>query len=126
MNKTEITNTLNEVRILGSLNQQYIINYKEAFLAKKGTEMCLVMEYVGGGAISQLLARHLKKKVRLKEEKIWSYFLQTLAGLKALHALKIIHRDVKSANLFLSKDRKKIKLGDLNIAKVAKNDFAQT
>lgn len=40
--------------------------------------------------------------------------------------MKIIHRDIKTANLFLSEDFETLKLGDLNIAKVAKNDFAQT
>ena len=38
--------------------------------------------------------------------------------------MKIIHRDIKSANIFLTKDHKTIKLGDLGIAKIAKNDFA--
>lgn len=40
--------------------------------------------------------------------------------------MKIIHRDIKSANLFLSDDFEEIKLGDLNVAIVAKNDFAST
>ena len=47
-----------------------------------------------------------------------------MAGLKVLHDLKIIHRDIKSANLFLTSDHKTVKLGDLNVAKIAKNDFA--
>lgn len=38
--------------------------------------------------------------------------------------MKIIHWDIKSANLFLTEDNEIIKLGDLGIAKVAKNDFA--
>jgi len=38
----------------------------------------------------------------------------------------ILHRDIKSANMFLSKDEKIIKLGDLNVSKVLKDDLAQT
>jgi NIMA (never in mitosis gene a)-related kinase len=41
-------------------------------------------------------------------------------GLKVLHDLKILHRDMKSANVFLYKDGT-AKLGDLNVSKVAKN-----
>ena len=49
-----------------------------------------------------------------------------LTGLKVLHDLKIIHRDIKSANTFLSQDFEQIKLGDMNVSKVTKRDFAET
>ncbi len=44
-------------------------------------------------------------------------------GLKALHRLRILHRDMKSANIFLDKSEGEaftVKLGDLNVSKVAK------
>lgn len=62
----------------------------------------------------------------MNEKRIWYYTIQILLGLKVLHDNKIIHRDIKSANLFLSEDTKNIKLGDLNVAKIIKNDFAST
>ena len=46
-------------------------------------------------------------------------------GLKALHARKILHRDLKSANVFLYKDGT-VKLGDLNVSKVAKKGLLYT
>jgi len=55
----------------------------------------------------------------LSEQECWSYFIQLLKGLQALHDLKIVHRDIKSANLFLTRDGV-LKLGDLNVSKVAK------
>jgi len=55
----------------------------------------------------------------LSESECWSYLIQLLKGLQALHDLKIVHRDIKSANLFLNKDGT-LKLGDLNVSKVAK------
>lgn len=41
------------------------------------------------------------------------------SGLKSLHDKNILHRDLKCANVFLSKDNI-AKLGDLNVSKVAK------
>ena len=49
-------------------------------------------------------------------------------GLKAIHDLNIMHRDIKSANVFLSKEGV-AKLGDMNVSKVANREglnFTQT
>ena len=47
-------------------------------------------------------------------------------ALKSLHELNILHRDLKGANVFLSENGKSIKLGDLNVSKVAKTNFVYT
>ena len=51
-------------------------------------------------------------------------YLGSDSGLKTLHDNKILHRDLKSANVFLSDGVAKI--GDLNISKILKNDMATT
>ena len=50
---------------------------------------------------------------------------QIASGLKALHDLKIFHRDLKSANVFLQSNGD-IKLGDMNVSKVAKKGLLYT
>lgn len=56
---------------------------------------------------------------------MWRIFIHMTRGLKALHQLKIFHRDMKSANVFLLKDGT-AKLGDLNVSKVAKKGLLYT
>ena len=56
---------------------------------------------------------------------IWSIFFQIVTGLNALHQKKIVHRDIKCANIFLTKDGT-VKLGDLNVSKIAKAGVMQT
>ncbi len=51
--------------------------------------------------------------------------MAVLVGLRALHSLKIMHRDLKSANVFLFKDGR-AKLGDLNVSKIAKAGLGYT
>ena len=46
-------------------------------------------------------------------------------GVKALHDIKILHRDIKCANVFFTKDGV-VKLGDLNVSKVAKRGMLHT
>lgn len=48
-----------------------------------------------------------------------------LHGLQALHDRQIVHRDIKCANIFLTKDGT-VKLGDLNVSKVAKRGLLST
>jgi NIMA (never in mitosis gene a)-related kinase len=48
-----------------------------------------------------------------------------IRGLNSLHELSIVHRDIKSANLFLNKNGL-LKLGDMNVSKVAKRGFLST
>lgn len=61
----------------------------------------------------------------MSESVIWSITTQILKGLKALHDMNILHRDIKSANIFLNSDGT-VKLGDMNVSKVARNGFLST
>ena len=61
----------------------------------------------------------------MKEKHIWQILIQVLKGLKSLHDLKILHRDMKSANIFLYKDMQ-AKLGDLNVSKILKKGLSYT
>ena len=84
------------------------------------------MEFVGGGDLSDKVQSLKRKRTHLKEAIIWNYCIQILQGLKCLHQMKIIHRDIKTANIFLTEDLKTAKLGDMNVAIVAKNNLAST
>lgn len=52
-------------------------------------------------------------------------FYNKARGLKVLHDMNILHRDLKCANIFISKDGT-AKLGDLNVSKEAKCGLLQT
>lgn len=62
----------------------------------------------------------------MEEERIWRIITHTLRGLQALHSLKILHRDIKSANIFLCQEGEVAKLGDMNIAKVLEKNLLHT
>ena len=61
----------------------------------------------------------------MDENTIWNIFLPVCKALRALHARNILHRDLKSANVFLEKSGN-AKLGDLNVSKVAKKGLLYT
>ncbi len=103
LNDKEKDNALNEVRILASINHPNIIAYKEAFFEESTQTLCIVMEYADGGDLQSKI-NDLKKTYRfMKEDELWSIFYQMVVGLDALHNIKIVHRDIKCANIFLTK-----------------------
>ena len=85
----------------------------------------IVMEFADDGDVFQRICECQKQKMYMKEKHIWQIFIQVVKGLKSLHDLKILHRDMKSANIFLYKDGS-AKLGDLNVSKVAKKGLLYT
>ena len=121
----EKENALNEVRILASIQHPNVIGYKEAFFCSKTGNLCIVMEICDSGDLLQAIEAHKKNKSKYTEKQIWHLFIQTVRGLKALHDLQIVHRDIKCANLFLTKSGM-MKLGDLNVSKVSKKGMMHT
>ena len=61
----------------------------------------------------------------IEEHKIWAIFIEMVKALKVLHSRSILHRDLKSANVFLQKNGNAM-LGDLNVSKVAKKGLLYT
>lgn len=83
------------------------------------------MEFADGGDLLQKVAQHRRQGTHFQEADLWRLFLEVTKGLRALHALQILHRDLKSANVFLFRDGR-IKLGDMNVSKVAKMGLVYT
>ena len=116
---------LNEIRILASLSHPNIIGYKEAFFDEYSNTLNIVMEYAEEGDLEQKIKYNLRKRLNFDESTIWGWIIQLLKGIKYLHDNKIMHRDLKSANIFIMKNGL-LKLGDLNVSKIAKYGMAKT
>ena len=125
LNEKEKNNSLNEVRILASIKSPFVISYKEAFISEKESCLCLVMEYADKGDLYQKILSFKKRKQLFDEIDVWKIFIQITRGLKSLHDLKILHRDFKSANIFLFSDGT-AKIGDLNVSKVLHKGLSHT
>ena len=125
LGEKEKQNSFNEVRLLASLKHQNIIYYNEAFFDENEKTLNIVMEYADGGDLRTKISDTLKNHLSFEESTIWNVLIQTLEGLKYLHKNNIIHRDLKSANIFLTQSGL-IKIGDLNVSTIAKKGVANT
>ena len=124
LNSRDKQNALNEVRILASIIHPNIVGYKEVFIDEPSSSLCLIMEYAARGDLLQIINSHKKAGTHASESEIWSIFTQVVKGLKALHLRNILHRDIKSANIFVTAENV-VQLGDLNVSKVV-NGLAHT
>ena len=125
LKENEQQNSVNEIRILASISHPNVIGYKEAFFNEKNKTLNIVMEYCDDGDLETKITNMKRNKQKFEECLIWNYALQILGGLKVLHDKKILHRDLKSANIFLTKENNQCKIGDLNVSKVMKDKYLE-
>ena len=113
-----------EAKILSSVRSNYIVRYYESF--EENNNLNIVMEYCDRGDLSQFINKNKKTRYLLKEDLIWSIFLKITIGLATLHKSKILHRDLKTLNIFMTHNLD-IKIGDFGVAKIlTKSGFAKT
>lgn len=102
---------LKEVQLLSSLKHPNIVSHIESFDADG--KLYIVMEYLDGGDLS---GRISSAKNGFSEKEILSIFIQICLALKYVHDRKIVHRDVKPQNIFLT-NLGIAKLGDFGVSK---------
>ena len=125
LKEKEKQNALNEVRILASVKSPFVISYKEAFIEESDKSLCIVMEYADRGDLYQKIVQFKRSGCLIEETDVWRIFIQMTRGLKALHDLQILHRDLKSANIFLFSNGS-AKIGDCNVSKVVYKGLGYT
>mmetsp|Transcript_41345 Transcript_41345/g.50123 ORF Transcript_41345/g.50123 Transcript_41345/m.50123 type:complete len:723 (+) Transcript_41345:289-2457(+) len=113
---------MNEIKVLATLAHPNIVGYYGSFM--EDGVLNVVMEYADNGSLFQHIQR---AKSPFSESEILQMFAQLLLCLDYLHSKKILHRDLKTKNIFITK-KAKIKLGDFGLSKIlgSQTSFAQS
>lgn len=106
---------IREVKIQSRLRSPRIVSLYAACLEPQ--RACLVMEYVENKSLCEVLK---VKKLNPEQQKQIAHDLA--CGLYYLHTKKVIHRDLKSANVLIDKDFR-AKLSDFGLAKMSAADI---
>jgi NIMA (never in mitosis gene a)-related kinase len=107
-----------EADVLKSLRHPNIVRYVASF-TERGC-FYIVMEFADGGDLSQKIQRRGRKY--FSEDEVLHDFIQLALAIKYIHDRKILHRDLKTQNIFMTKDGR-VKLGDFGIARVLERTF---
>ncbi|XP_060910034.1 serine/threonine-protein kinase Nek5-like isoform X3 [Labrus mixtus] len=106
-----------EVTLLSKMKHPNIVSFISSFQERGG--LYIVMEYCDGGDLMKKI--NMQRGVFFREEQMVAWFVQICLGLKHIHDRKILHRDIKAQNIFLTNGGMKAKLGDFGIARMLNN-----
>ena len=101
-----------EAETLQRLQHPSVVGYRDTFV--DGEYLSLVMEYCEGGDLASRIASNRDRP--FAEEQILQWLAQLALALHHVHERGVLHRDLKTQNVFLTAAGQ-IKLGDFGIAK---------
>ncbi|KAL4160984.1 hypothetical protein PRNP1_001541 [Phytophthora ramorum] len=115
-----------EVELMKKLRHPNLIRLLTSFIGPSPLrQQHIVMEFCSGGDLRTYL-KAVYRSNGLLEDKIWYWFIQLALGLHHMHQQRVLHRDLKTANIFLS-NAGYLVLGDLGIARtLTSGDMATT
>ena len=115
-------------KLAGLCDHPNIVAYYDSFLDKDSNQLCIVMEYADAGALSDIVKENKNAGTQIPLDMILRLFTQLALAVRAMHDVKpagILHRDLKTQNVFLKRDASgqlDVKLGDFGLSKSLKED----
>ena len=114
ISQKERLNIETEINLLQELKHPNIVLYKESFI-DKNQNLNIVTTFCEGGDLYQKIFK--SQKNYFQEKEIINALIQLLLGLSYIHDKKIVHRDIKTKNIFIQNEHT-LRIGDFGIAKI--------
>jgi NIMA (never in mitosis gene a)-related kinase len=109
-----------EVALLKKLSHPHILRYRDTFVDTLNNALCIVTDFCEGGDLAKYLQDHKDRPI--EQDVVLRWFSQLACAINYLHDNKILHRDLKTANIFLSNDD--LILGDFGMARQLESTLA--
>ncbi|XP_045131882.1 LOW QUALITY PROTEIN: uncharacterized protein LOC123516523 [Portunus trituberculatus] len=123
MTPKEVQTARQEVQVLSSLSHPYITQFRGS--CEEDGYLLIAMDYCAGGDLHSIITK--RNGILFPEDRVLDWFAQLCLAIKYIHDHKILHRDIKSQNIFLTDDGK-VRLGDFGISKIlnSSSELART
>ncbi|CBY23261.1 unnamed protein product [Oikopleura dioica] len=120
----DINDARKEATFLKELTHPNIVSYEGCF--ERNNRLNILMEFCEGGDLAQRIKK--QNGVLLDETQVLDWFVQVSLAVRYCHEKKILHRDIKTSNIFLHRYGRQVKLGDFGIARAldSTTDMART
>jgi NIMA (never in mitosis gene a)-related kinase 1/4/5 len=124
MTDDQVANAQKEAKVLMRLEgHPNVIKIKEYYLRQKEQEFHIIMEYASEGDLDKQIQEARSTQEYFTEDEVLNIFTSICMGVKHCHDRKVIHRDIKTENIFINHNGD-IKLGDFGIARVLSSTYS--
>jgi len=125
MSDKEKDNTQKEVEVMSRILHANVVGYFESFV--EDGSLHIAMEYADGGSLQRQWKKAQEAQIHFSEKQVLHWCAQIVSALKYVHGEKIMHRDLKLANIMLTKQNI-VKIADFGLARVlgSQTQFANT
>jgi serine/threonine protein kinase len=124
----EVVRAQAEIHCLLNCDFYSVTKCYEDFVAeeKKPLAIALILDYANAGDLRTEIKKRARAGLHFNEQEAFLLFVQILTGVQHIHSRKMIHRDIKTANVFLNRNGF-VHLGDFGFSRAcAQGDLSQT
>nr|XP_025871308.1 serine/threonine-protein kinase Nek11 isoform X2 [Vulpes vulpes] len=114
LNPNETVQANVEAQLLSKLDHPAIVKFYTSFVERDN--FCIITEYCEGRDLDFKIQEYKEAGKTFPESQIIEWFIQLLLGVDYIHERKILHRDLKSKNIFLKNNL--LKIGDFGVSRL--------
>ncbi|XP_043575529.1 serine/threonine-protein kinase Nek11 isoform X1 [Chiloscyllium plagiosum] len=103
-----------EAQLLSKLDHPAIVKFYSSFVEQ--CSFCIITEYCEGGDLQCRIDEYRQRDWTFTENQVIEWFIQLLLGAQYMHERRILHRDLKSSNIFLKNNL--VKIGDFGVSRL--------
>ncbi|XP_045394599.1 serine/threonine-protein kinase Nek11 isoform X5 [Lemur catta] len=114
LNPNETVQANLEAQLLSKLDHPTIVKFHASFVEQDN--FCIITEYCEGRDLDCKIQEYKEAGKIFPENQIIEWFIQLLLGVDYMHERRILHRDLKSKNIFLKSNL--LKIGDFGVSRL--------
>jgi serine/threonine protein kinase len=123
----ELNRAMQEVLPVKDIKHESLVNYLDVFVHNNTTtKFCILMEYYENGDMLRMLEKRKANEEYYDEQEILLFMKQLTEGVHHLHSKGLIHRDLKSQNIFVTNNSESLVIGDFGLVTKLEKSFLST